>query len=318
MFKYIFLVMFSTLSICVKANDCSYDFDQDNKCDSYTVTPLSEPEDLNLLTISLGSGKNISGVFNTGSAGIISGYFPGEIIVPLDFYSPKTVQQSTYTFRWNNGLKNWVLIKEASWSEPYRDEIYSLNGAHIPEEAKFPTEFEVKRIKCCVLLSDFKEKTPAYHELAKDQSIAAINEDIDHLKKSLRSGKESPLFYKTAPAREENRKPIPADLIYEISTALTTQNVEHLNNYAFYMQQTGSNILAAILLRRIYEKYPNRTVAKINLADSYWEIGSKEKSCRLYGEYTRDMLSNGKKSLIPRRVHTRSNCDIDPKGDSNN
>lgn len=318
MFKYISLVAFSTLAIFVQANDCNYDFDQDKKCDSYTVAPLNETEGLNLLTISLGSGKNISGVFNTGSAGIASGYIPGDIIVPLDFYSPRTVEQSTYTFRWKNRLQDWVLIKESNWSEPYRDEIYSLSGEPIPEKAKFPTEFEVKRIKCCVLLSDFKEQIPVYHALGKDQSIAAINEDIDYLKTMLKLGKKSSLFYKAAPAHEENRTPIPADLIYEISTALTVQNVEPLNNYAFYMQQTGSNILATMLLRSIYEKYPQRTVTKINLADSYWEIGLKEKSCHLYGEYTRDMLSAGKKSLIPSRVYTRSNCDIDSKGDSRN
>lgn len=318
MFKYISLVIFSTLAICVQANDCSYDFDQDNKCDSYTVVPLNETEGFNLLTISLGSGKNISGVFNTGSAGITSGYFPGEIIVPLDFYSPRTVEQNTYTFRWNNSLQDWVLIKVSNWSEPYRDEIYSLSGEPIPKEAKFPTEFEVKRIKCCILLSDFEEQIPVHHELDKEQSIAAINEDIDYLKKMLKTGKKSSLFYKAMPTHEENRKPIPADLIYEISTALTVKNVETLNNYAFYMQQTGSNILAIILLRSIYEKYPQRTVTKINLADSYWEIGLKEKYCHLYGEYTKDMLSAGKKMLIPSRVYTRSNCDIDLKGESRN
>ncbi|MDO9620077.1 MAG: hypothetical protein Q7J43_20620 [Pseudomonas sp.] len=313
MFKYISLVIFFTLSICVQANDCTYDFDQDNKCDSYTVTPLSEAEGLNLLTISLGSGNNISGIFNTGSAGITSGYFPGEIIVPLDFYSPKTVQQSTYTFRWHDGLKNWVLIKESNWAEPYRDEIYSLSEESIPKEAQFPTEFEVNRIKCCILLSDFKEQMPRYQILNEEQSVAAINEDIDYLKTMLKSGKESPLFYKAAPANEENRKPIPADLIYEISTALTTQNVAPINNYAFYMQQTGSHILATIVFRSIYKKYPQRIVTKINLADSYWEIGFKEESCHLYGEYVKDMMLAGKKSLVPSRAYSRSDCSIYPK-----
>jgi hypothetical protein len=294
----------------VQANDCIYDFDQDDKCDSYTVAPLEEAEGLNLVTIALGSGEHISGIFNTGSAGITSGYLPGEIIIPLDFYSPRTVQQNTYTFRWNKSLKNWVLIKESSWSEPYRDEIYSLTGEPIPKETQFPTEFEVKRIKCCVLLSDFKEQTPAYHALNKNQSIAAIDQDIDYLKTILKTGKESSLFYKTALASDNNRKPIPADLIYELSTALTGRNVETLNNYAFYMQKNGSSILATTLLRSIYEKYPQRTVTKINLADSYWEIGIKEKSCYLYSEYTNDMLHAGKKSLIPDRVHTRSNCSI--------
>lgn len=312
MFKYISLIIFPTLVAYTQANECTYDFDQDKKCDSYTLAPLSEIEGMNLLTISLGSGKNISGAFNTGSAGIAPGYFPGEIIVPLDFYSPRTAQQSAYTFRWNDSLKNWVLIKEANWSEPYRDEIYSLSGKPIPKEAKFPTEFEIKRIKCCVLLSDFEEIIPPYQALNKDQSIAAINEDIAYLKAMLKSGKESPLFYRAAPANEENRKPIPADLIYEISTALTAQNVEPMNNYAFYMQQTGSNILAIILLRSIHEQYPQRIVTQINLADSYWEIGLKEESCLLYNEYIKGMLLAGKKSLVPSHAYLRSDCSIYP------
>lgn len=310
MFKHISLAMLFILSTCVQANECSYDFDQDKRCDSYTMTPLGETEGLNLLTISLSSGKKISGIFNTGSAGIAAGYFPGEIIVPLGFYSPRTVEQSTYTFRWNDSLKNLVLIKESNWSEPYRDEIYSLNGESVPKEAKFPTEFEVKRIKCCVLLSDFKKQTPPYHGLNEELGTAEINKDIGYLKAMLKSGKDSQLFYRVTPASEENRKPIPADLVYEISTALTVENVEALNNYAFYMQQTGSSILAIILLRSINEKYPHRTVAKINLADSYWEVGLKKESCRLYSEYIKGMLLAGKKRLVPSRAYSRSDCSI--------
>ena len=112
MFKHISLAMLFILSTCVQANECSYDFDQDKRCDSYTMTPLGEAEGLNLLTISLSSGKKISGIFNTGSAGIAAGYFSGEIIVPLGFYSPRTVEQSTYTFRWNDSLKNLVGIEQ--------------------------------------------------------------------------------------------------------------------------------------------------------------------------------------------------------------
>ena len=308
MLKNMFLVVFFILAISAQASECDYDFDQDNKCDSYTMEPVGEAEGLNLLTILLGSGKSFSGVFNTGSAGITSGYFPGEIIVPLDFYSPRTVQQNTYTFRWSDRLNNLVLIKESNWSEPYRDEAYSLNGEAIPKAEIFPAEFEVKRIKCCVLLSDFKEQAPSYNALNKNESMAAINEDISYMKTMLKSGKESSLFYKATPASDENKKPIPVDLIYEISTALTAQNVELLNNYVFYMQQTGSNVLAIILLRSIYKKYPQRIVTKINLADSYWEIGLKEESCHLYDEYIKGMQLAQKKSLIPSRAYSRSDC----------
>lgn len=307
--NYIPLLILFTLAIYAQANGCTYDFNQDSKCDTYTVVPLESAEGLSIVTISLGSDGDVSGVFNTGSGGIAPGYFPGEIIIPLHFDSSRTVQQSTYTFRWKDSLKNWVLVKESNWSEPYRDEAYSLGGEHMPKEARFPTDFETKRIKCCILLSDFTgQAIPPYSTLDENQSTAAVTEDIYYLEKLLTTGKKSSLFYKRTPESEHNRKPIPADLIYELSTALTTKNVETLNNYAFYMQQTDNNILAIMLLRSIHEKFPQRVVATLNLADSYWQVNMKEDACPLYKEYRSSMVSLGKQALIPNRVDTRLTC----------
>ena len=178
----------------------------------------------------------------------------------------------------------------------------------MPEEAHFPTDFETKRIECCILLSDFKGQAIPYHPLDEKQSKTAVIEDINYLKALLAKGKESSLFYKTLPAVEENRKPIPVDFIYELSAALTNKNVETLNNYAFYMQQTGSNILAILLLRRIHEKFPQRVVATLNLADSYWQANMKDSACALYKEYKSNMILLGKQTLVPKRVDTRLVC----------
>lgn len=300
------LVILSALVMSAHANDFTYDFDQDNICDSYTVERLEKTGDLNTITIHLGKKKDISGIFSTGLAGIASGYFSSEIIIPQDFYSPQSVQQSTYTFRWSHDLENFVLYKESNWSEPYRG--YSVGDGPIPTDALFPTDFEIHRINCCVLLSDFNGKTPPYQISDRKQTLFEIRKDIKILSKAIRSGEEVSLFFKKPPFIPDNRKPVPPDLVYEISTALTAENVETLNNYAFYMQKFGSNVLANILLRRIYEKYPRRVATKINLADSYWEINSKKESCSIYNEYIQDMLRTGKGHLIPSRANIRANC----------
>lgn len=309
MYKFITISIFSILATHAIARTCTYDFNQDTICDSYTITPLEEHDGQNLLKISLGNGKEISGVFDMISAGIAPGYFPGEIVIPLDFYSPKAIEQRTYTFRWYNQLENWILIKESSWDEPYRDETYALKQVPIPKEKKFPTNFHVQRIQCCVLLSDFKEKAPTYQAQGKQQQAAAIDEDIAFLKKALTLEKKDSLFYKTASKTgEDNRKPIPPDFVYELSTALKTQNVELLNNYAFYMQEAGNTVLSTMLLEKIHQKFPNRIVTKINLADGYWELDMKDTACHFYHEYIEDMENTGRSEKIPLRAKRRADC----------
>lgn len=278
----------------IKASSCSYDFNRDGRCDFYTVTPSTEIEGSSLVTISLNKTKNISGIFQTGSGGIAPGYFPGEMIIPLNFESPRDVQQSTYTFRWKDDLDNWVLTKESNWSEPYRDELYSLEKEDIPKEAMFPIDFQVKRIQCCILLSDFTEQPPHYKESDEHQQKTEIQKDIQRLKEILNSDNKGLLFYSAMPESTANRRPIPPDFIYELSTAITSENLETLNNYAYYMQKSGNNTLAIILLQKIHEKYPQRIVTKLNLADSYWQIDIKETACDFYKKYKASMLSTGK------------------------
>ena len=50
------------------------------------------------------------------------------------------------------------------------------------------------------------------------------------------------------------------------------------NNIAYYLQKAGANEESIYLLKKILEKYPNRTVAHYNLADAYWALGEKKKA----------------------------------------
>lgn len=290
------------------AEQCRYDFNQDGSCDSYSIVPIEGVEGMSSVTIDLGGGKALTGVFNMGYAGLATGYLPGEIIIPIDYYSAYDPVKSTYTFRWSDELQNLVLKKVSSWSEPYKSKDHALINKKTPIEARFPQEFEVNRIKCCVVFSDFGVKEPGYKSLDKIEAALAINDDLQEIKKYLSPSDYEKLFYRELPPSEEHRKSIPPDLIFELGNIVARNNVVSINDYAFYMQKTGSDVLAVMLLETIYRKIPDRVVTKLNLADGYWVLDYKAKACRIYGEYVSNMNMAGKKDRIPKHAITRADC----------
>ncbi len=74
------------------------------------------------------------------------------------------------------------------------------------------------------------------------------------------------------------------------------------NNIAYYLEQAGYYKEAIYLLEKIIEKYPNRTVAYINLGDSYLKNGDKEKAIENYKTYVKQMKEKNKEKKIPKRV----------------
>lgn len=93
------------------ADQCRYDFNQDGRCDSYSITPVDGVEGMSAVTIDLGGGRVFTGAFNMGYAGLAAGYLSGEIIIPIDYYSAYDSVKSTYTFRWSEELQNLILKK---------------------------------------------------------------------------------------------------------------------------------------------------------------------------------------------------------------
>lgn len=290
------------------ADQCRYDFNQDGICDSYSITPVEGIEGMSSVTIDLGGMRILTGVFNMGYAGLATGYLSGEIIIPIDYYSAYDSVKSTYTFRWNEKLQNLVLTKVSSWSEPYKSKDYTLKNKETSLEARLPQDFEVKRIKCCVAFSDFGVEEPRYKSFDRPAAALVINDDIQEIKKYLSHTDYKKLFYRELPPSEERRKPIPPDLIFELGEIVSASNVASINDYAFYMQKTGSDVLAVMLLGAINRKIPERVVTKLNLADGYWALDYKDKACRIYREYVNDMNVAGKKDRVPERATTRADC----------
>lgn len=84
-------------------------------------------------------------------------------------------------------------------------------------------------------------------------------------------------------------------------------NIDQYNNLAYYLYKTkNGNQFAIVILKQIIQKYPQRTVAYLNLADSLWKAGRKDEACVNYKEYLLLMKSQ-KKDLnkVPKYVEER-------------
>lgn len=83
---------------------------------------------------------------------------------------------------------------------------------------------------------------------------------------------------------------------------LNTKTLQKYNDIAYYLQQANANDEAIFLLEKIIEKFPNRTVAYLNLADAYVGINETEKAKVNYEKYIDLMKKSGKETKIPKRV----------------
>lgn len=83
---------------------------------------------------------------------------------------------------------------------------------------------------------------------------------------------------------------------------LNTKTLQKYNDIAYYLQQANANDEAIFLLEKIIEKFPNRTVAYINLADAYLGINDIEKAKVNYKKYIELMKQDNKEEKIPKRV----------------
>ncbi|WP_198306469.1 tetratricopeptide repeat protein [Arcobacter vandammei] len=83
---------------------------------------------------------------------------------------------------------------------------------------------------------------------------------------------------------------------------LSTKTLTQYNDIAYYLQQANANDEAIFLLEKIIEKYPNRTVAYLNIADAYLGKNDKEKAKQNYEKYIELMKQDNKEEKIPKRV----------------
>lgn len=103
-----------------------------------------------------------------------------------------------------------------------------------------------------------------------------------------------------------NPKLIPYDLAYELSNIVNNENVELVNNFAFYAKKYGQPVPAIIMLNGVIDKQPDRIVAYYNLADAYWDIKDFSNAKNKYKKYIELMKMAGKENKIPAKAFDRS------------
>lgn len=89
---------------------------------------------------------------------------------------------------------------------------------------------------------------------------------------------------------------------------ISNANVNKYNDLAFYIsKKKDGSFNSSYLLKKIIEKFPNRVVAYLNLADSYYDIEDINRAKTNYKKYISLMTTQGKDlKKIPQRVYDRT------------
>ncbi|MFY1047383.1 tetratricopeptide repeat protein [Chryseobacterium sp. GP-SGM7] len=86
---------------------------------------------------------------------------------------------------------------------------------------------------------------------------------------------------------------------------ISASNITKINDFAFSLESINPSVSINVL-QKIIQKYPDRVVAYLNIANSYWITGKKEKAIENYKTYI-SLMKSQKKDLnkIPKYVTER-------------
>ncbi|HDR9481188.1 TPA: tetratricopeptide repeat protein [Burkholderia aenigmatica] len=149
-----------------------------------------------------------------------------------------------YIYQWSANDKNWCLIRQ-------------INGekSDITSGTVVPTE-DVLRVSGCAPIG--KSDSLIYE--SKNQVRNEIRDELIDFKRAALA--QSSLGKYIAGMLDFN--------VAEIAAYIDADNVEDVNNLAFYLEKYKRNDDALQILQSLVKKFPNRTVARLNLADAYW------------------------------------------------
>ncbi len=86
---------------------------------------------------------------------------------------------------------------------------------------------------------------------------------------------------------------------------ISSHNITKINDFAFNLESINPSVSINVL-QKIIQKYPDRVVAYLNIANSYWNTGKKEKAIENYKTYL-SLMESQKKDLnkVPKYVRER-------------
>ena len=83
---------------------------------------------------------------------------------------------------------------------------------------------------------------------------------------------------------------------------ITSVNVPIYNDFGFFLEQAGKYQESVTLLEQVIKAVPTRTVAYVNLGDSYWGLNKTIEAAKCYKTYVDLMKKEGKEQKIPKVV----------------
>lgn len=185
----------------------------------------------------------------------------------------------THIYEWSKIKSDWCLVREITGEKP------DINSQD------FVGSQRVSRVSGCPRIGD----DGPYNYASEHEVKSKINEELTILIEDSKN-----------PSNLKNYiHGIPFYYPLEISENLTVENVEGADNLVFYLSESGRTHDALQLLKAIVQKFPERVVAKLNLADAYWESQMIGPSKKMYASYVTEMRQLGKAGLIPSRAINR-------------
>jgi hypothetical protein len=84
---------------------------------------------------------------------------------------------------------------------------------------------------------------------------------------------------------------------------ISKDNLGKYNDFAFFLSQTKEGAIGAVyILETLINKFPERIVAYLNIADVYFDLKTMPTANKYYLQYVNLMKKDGKEGKIPKRV----------------
>ena len=210
----------------------------------------------------------------------------GEIVIGSSCCaSLKTTELNYYKFF--DGINNWVLYKSSTSTidSDFIPDIKTviLDFSYTIEGNKIAT----KTLKNQESLKLKINNTNKFNDLFNKYKLANNNSSVNNISEELNFDDLSEII---------------------LFIPISKDNIEKYNDFAYYLglSKKGNNY-SIFILKNIIKIYPTRTVAFLNLADSYYNVEEKNKAKTNYKKYISLMITQGKDlKKVPQRVYDRS------------
>jgi hypothetical protein len=184
-----------------------------------------------------------------------------------------------YVYEWKKNYSNWCLVREITGEK-----------ADVTSGIVAPTE-QVARVVGCPTIG----MEGPYRYESDSQAKNEINAELVEFRAAKIDQSEIKRYLEYFPSYN----------VSELISYINSSNVQDINDLAFFLSENGRSYDAIPVLEKIVKNFPARIVAKLNLADAYWDNGFKDLAIPFYAEYSSKMKSSGFEAKIPERVRNR-------------